>query len=63
LVDQGFNYSDLCRMPLHEWQYYVKLLNSKIEEEAEVSRQQQAAARMAAVKQDGRPIGEVIPKS
>ena len=62
-MDHGFSYADLCKMPLHEWQYYVKLLNNKIEEEAEVARQQQAAAKMAAMKQDGKPIGEVIPRT
>jgi len=63
LVDHGFDYESLCKMPLEEWQFYTKLLNSKIEHEAEVARQKEAQARMASVRQDGKPVGEVIPRS
>jgi hypothetical protein len=48
-------------MPLEEYQFYVKLYQNKVDEEADKARQAQAQAAMNARTPDGKPIGEVIP--
>jgi hypothetical protein len=48
-------------MPLDEYQYYIKLYNEKADREREEADQAERRARMNSARQDGKPIGEVIP--
>ena len=50
-------------MPLDELQYYIRLYNDKAEQEANETRQAEQKAKMGSLKQEGKPIGEVIPHS
>jgi hypothetical protein len=49
-------------MPLEEYQFYLKLYQNKLDEEADKARQAQAQASMNARTPDGKSIGEVIPR-
>jgi len=48
-------------MPLDEFQYYIRLYNEKTETEANEARQAEQRAKMSAVRQDGKPVGEILP--
>ena len=50
-------------MPLEEYQYYIKLYNQKQDEEESRARQIAAQDNVNARMPDGKPIGEVIPRS